>query len=243
MRHIDPDTAISLGFYAWLCLALAIGFAGLRHDGKRVSYDGATAKFCGPVSARLGFGMIGILLVIITPAFHWLDAVDAARNHLPPPDDFALLVFGYTIWGSFGVFLLSLSVSPNFLFLNLQQRMYRYASPWPPFSRPEIGSFEDMAGVFMKRSPRGAGWRVGIAWRQEKSNNPVLGFFGTEKEAEAAADEMAARFGLSRVMPPPVGQTSVDPTWAVLHQETALPPFRPFRSTLFPAEEAGSETR
>jgi hypothetical protein len=247
MPHIDPGILLALGSFGWLIVAAVAAARGQR-DGSLCVAEGANTVIFRRRRSVRGLGvLLCVLQIAVVSVLPWQDIVGAVKSHQPVPD-----------WASLAVLFLVLIVSPltalslytagpRDLFVDLSRRSYRFVSGWPLRPSVQAGTCDEFAGIFVRPSlnPRSMRYIVQIAWRQEGHPCPVLGFFRREDDAAALADEMAARLademaarlGLSRVMPPPSGRTSVDPAAAVPRTDTASPR-RPYRPTLFSRPDA-----
>lgn len=233
MVHVDP-----LFFIFGYISLLAILYARAMRDGsRRVPAPQATIAFRTRTSDRLLSAFIGLSLALCIAGIFWSSTADAIRHHRFAADEaFCVLVLGAMFVGPLlGMFLYF--SGPCDLSLDLARRTYRFVYGWPQHPRVLEGPWEDMAGVYIVYFSRSGCYHVKLAWRREKGMCPTLGTFGSEGAAEAFADEISALLGLPRVKRPPLGQTSVNPILSKLRQPPILPPFRPFRPSLFLPED------
>ena len=243
MMHSDLTPRFCCGLIAWGVVALFFVFKGICHDSLRATECGATVSFRRPRSGRVGLAMLGVWIMVGCLLECGLCAVDAIMHHHPVPDwAYFALAWGLLMGGGFGGLLVSLA-GPNDLDLDQNRRTYRFVSGWPLRPDVQTGPWEDIVGVFVRRTSTRGGviYLVGIAWRQERQAYPLLGRFNREDDADALAENISVLLSLPRVTAPPQGQTSVDPVTSMLQKEKPAPAFRPFHSTLFssPVATAG----
>lgn len=183
--------------YASLWLLMFIpGLAGQKVGSYGVKASSEHLAFRKPWEQRVFMAMLS-LAVFLVPA---MPAIDLAQRHL--------LGSGQSwVIPAFGLLFLPASLGflwmagPNDLTLDLSRHSYRRASGWP--FRPQIqsGPWNEMWGVFVRKSGSEASFYYsGIVLRNGKT--VMLGRFRGKAAAERFAEEMITMLNLKLVAPP-----------------------------------------
>ena len=206
---VTGEQVVGIGFFAFVVLGVIFAFIDNRRArderNKPLPPLPRETAFRKPRGVRLFMALLAAFIITGYPLLYAVGAFDV-RGHRPHFTAETWTLFGIVeiIGIATGLPLLYLS-GPNEFFLDVERRTYRHVYGWP--FRPQVreGSWEEMAGVYVRfiRMTYNEQYIVGIAWKCPRSHSPVLGAFSRPRQADRWAEGVAATLDLPLVEPPP----------------------------------------
>ena len=148
--------------------------------------------FRRPRGMRLFAGIMGLFVIVGGPVSFWYRYMDERSSGSE-----AVRV---SCWAVMALLSIASGVLPTYLsgpedlYLDMDSHTYRLVSGWPLFPAIRSGSWDDMAGIYVRSTSKGVFVRV--SWRYNKKHTTPLGRFGSEQSAKQFAQDIASKLDL-----------------------------------------------
>ncbi len=192
------------GFLGLLMLSLVLMGVSMRPRSWVRRESGEQMVFGKPRSVTAAMAALGCSLLCGSAMVFLIDSTAAHRHPLSNADHVGIFLHTGML-GLFALGILSLC-GPSDLSLDISRRTYSWRTgvPWRP--RVRSGSWDDIQGIYIGRSPRSnTRCVVGMRWKRGLATC-LLGQFEDRGQAEQFAAMAAGKLHLPRVEPPPTSR-------------------------------------
>lgn len=205
----DRSTIVCLGYFAWIILALVLGFRS--QQGQSTPDQGSPTKlaFCTPLGLRVSVIIIAAMAIAGWPLVLYGNGFfGPGGQYQTMTSEFWILFWLDEFIGSaIGGTILYFS-GPNDFVINLDRRTYCHVYGWSFNQQVKIGSLDDdLAGVYVRCVSMNSRYDIGLVWKRERKWKR-LGAFNRSGRADRYAEEMATTLGLPLIAPPPYLKSS-----------------------------------